>query len=56
MLNDPLVPNNYCGSAKCTDENLEFFIDKVRELNTSGVKFTFWQWTSRMMPLLDLFD
>ena len=46
----------YWGSAEATEENLDYFIKKLRELHQKGTKFTFRQWTSRMMTLLDLID
>ena len=46
----------YGGSAEATEENLDYFIKKLRELHQKGTKFTFRQWTRKMMTLLDLID
>ena len=46
----------YGGSPACTEENLDFFIEKLKEYNTDGRKLTFCQWILKMMILLDLID
>ncbi len=51
-----LTSRYFGGSAESTEENLEYFISKLKELNSNGTKFTFRQWTRRMMTLLDLID
>ena len=54
---DTEVLNSYYGgSPESTEENLDYFILKLRQLHQNGTKFTFRQWTSRMMTLLDLID
>ena len=57
MQNEPEVLSKYYGgSTEATEENLDYFIKKLKDNNTNGTKFTFRQWTSRMMTLLDLID
>lgn len=44
------------GSPECTEENLLFFVEKIRELNRKGTKLTFRQWLRKLMALIDLID
>ena len=44
------------GSPECTEDNMEYCLKKIQELNRSGIKMTFRQWINKMMILFDLID
>ena len=46
----------YGGSPKATEENMEYFLMKLRELNHNETRMNFRQWLYKMMCLLDLID
>ena len=49
--------NKYFGGNKeATEENLEYSIMKLKEMNKAETKLTFRQWLNRMMNLIDLID
>ena len=52
----PPMKKQYGGSAACTDENMTFFAEKLKELHDSDTKLTFRKWINKMMNLLDLID
>jgi len=54
--NDESMNKTFGGSPQCIEENLEFFIQKLRQQVQTKEKLTFRQWTNRMMNLLDLID
>ena len=46
----------YGGSQKCTDENMDYFIIKLKQLNDRRTTMTFRQWIFNMIHLFDLID
>ena len=54
--NEPSMTQYRGGSPQCTDENLDYFTKKLRELHDNGTKITFREWIKRTMNLLDLID
>ena len=49
--------NKYFGGNKqSTEENLDYSIMKLKEMNKAESKLTFRQWLTRMMNLIDLID
>ena len=44
------------GSPQCTEENMEYFAEKLKEHNDSKVRMTFRQWLNTTMNLIDLID
>ena len=55
-MNTEMPKKNFGGSKEATEENLPFFAAKLQELTQSNTKYTFRQWTNKMMNLLDLID
>ena len=47
---------SFGGSPACTEENLDYFTEKLREQIQSNEKMTFRQWLNKMMNLMDLID
>tara|TARA_B100001250_G_C19199583_1_gene528762 strand:- start:334 stop:513 length:180 start_codon:yes stop_codon:yes gene_type:complete len=56
LMDTELPKKNFGGSKEATEENLPFFAAKLQELTQSNTKYTFRQWTNKMMNLLDLID
>ena len=50
----PPMKKHFGGSPSCTDENMIFFAEKLKELHDSETKLTFRKWINKMMNLLDL--
>ena len=50
------MKKQFGGSPSCTEENMIFFANKLKELNDSDTKLTFRKWINKMMNLLDLID
>ena len=44
------------GGPKCTEENLDYFIIQLKQLNSSETKLTFRKWLNIMLNLIDLID
>ena len=49
----PPMKKHFGGSPSCTDENMIFFAEKLKELHDSETKLTFRKWINKMMNLLD---
>ena len=47
---------SFSGSPKCTEENLDYFTEKLREMIQNKEKMTFRKWLNKMMNLMDLID
>ena len=57
MLRPEEYKNKYYGGSKeSTEENMDYFIMQLKKLNKDQTKYTFRQWTNKMMNLLDLID
>ena len=46
----------YGGNQQCTEENLDYFVIKLKELNESKTKMHFRQWIFKMIYLFDIID
>jgi len=53
---DALPRRTFDGSKEATEANTAFFAAKLQELHSSNTKYTFRQWTNKMMNLLDLIN
>ncbi len=54
--NDEYKIRYFGGCEEATEENLDYFIQKLRQQVQAKEKMTFRQWINRMMNLLDLID
>ena len=55
-IEEPELSRYRGGSPECMDQNLEYFIKKLKEENDNKTKRTFREWTKRFLNLLDLID
>lgn len=56
MIDKELGFKYFGGSPQCTEENLDYFILKLKEYNANKTKITFREWLLKMMILIDLID
>ena len=55
-IEEPELSRYRGGSPECMEQNLEYFIKKLKEENDNKTKRTFRDWTKRFLNLLDLID